>query len=461
MSRILLGGVALIALMGAAYAADLPAKAPAPMPAPVPNWDWNGFYLGVYYGNGLSQSHASTPGTPSAPGAGGTEEGGVDINNGSWLGGGTIGYNWQFAPAWLVGLEGDVGYFGGKRLSAEWDDDPLNDGEKNSWFATVRGRVGYVTGPALLYVTGGAGWVHVTDTFGGGGAGTLAPFASSATVSGGVVGAGIEVKLSRNWTTKTEYLYMDGRNHSFGSTSESFAGTPTTFSHDFQVIKTGLNYRFDGAWDPLPFFNGTMQPTTHNWNGFYAGGNLGIGSSAVQVSGLPNSVTGNADINGLGFAGGGQVGYNYMLYNKYLIGVEGDFGALLMRHTVSDWFDTFDVFTEDTSWYSTLRARVGTTTGPALLYVTGGAAWVHLRDGIAAGPGNTGPGDVTSATQAGWSFGGGTEIALDAHWSARIENIYMNVGNRTHNDTFNPGAFFGKFQERFNVVRAGLSYQFN
>ncbi len=455
MTRILLGGVALIALIGTAGAADIapkyPVKAPPP---PAPSYDWNGFYLGGYYGNSLNQATATTPGTP----AGGTTEGKVDINSLGWSGGVTGGYNWQFAPAWLVGVEGDFGYFGGKRIFNEFDDPATAAGEKSSWYATARGRFGYVTGPSLLYVTAGGGWVHVTDTFGG--SAVLAPTASSKTVSGAAFGGGIETKLSRNWSEKTEYLYISSSNHNFGSTSLGVAGPPTTFNHSFQVIKTGLNYRFDGAWDGLPVINGTMLPNNHNWNGFYAGGNLGIGSSMVQVAGLPPSVEGNVDINGTGFAGGGQAGYNYMLWNKYLLGVEGDFGALDIHHSVGDWNDVpAELLTEKTSWYATARARVGTTTGPALLYITGGAAWVHVRDGFAATTPPF-PGDVSSKTMSGWTFGGGTEVALDQHWSARIESLYLRTGSRTHNDTI-PAPFFAKFEERFTVVRAGLNYQFN
>ncbi len=67
------------------------------------------------------------------------------------FGGGQIGYNWQglfgYSP-WVLGVEADfqgsgisdsIGY-GGDYLQTS-----LN------WFGTVRGRVGYSFGPALLY----------------------------------------------------------------------------------------------------------------------------------------------------------------------------------------------------------------------------------------------------------------------------------------------------------------------
>jgi outer membrane immunogenic protein len=461
MKSFLLSGAALIAALGVANAADLPAarypvKAP---PVAAPSWDWSGFYLGGYYGNTLNQSTATTP----VPSAAGSLSGTVNMNDGGWTGGGTAGANWQFAPSWLVGVEGDIGELGGKRLFGEWNDAVgVTAGTKDSWYATARARFGYVTGPALIYVTGGGGWVHATDTFGS----AAAPTQSTVTTSGAAIGGGIEVKLSRNWSTKTEYLYIDGGTRTFASNPFGVAGTPTTFSHNYQVIKTGLNYRFDGAGDGLPFFDASMMPSPHNWNGFYVGGNAGVGSSMIQTIGATPAFQGSNDINGVGFAGGGEIGYNYMIWQKYLLGVEADFNALSVKHTVTEFNDLNINFTEKTSWYSTIRGRVGTTTGPALLYITGGVAFVNFQDGVAptvppVGGFAAGTPNVTSKTSSGWTFGGGTEVALDTHWTAKLEALYMNAGSSTHATFTAPLNAPVKFNERFTVVRAGLNYSFN
>jgi len=444
-------------------ALKMPLKAPPAVLAPA--YDWNGFYLGGYYGAAWSQSSASTPNfaitTPVT--------GNVDINSTSFTAGITAGYNWQLSPTWLVGVEGDYGYLGGGQLFAEFDDPNVFVGEKNRWYATLRGRVGYVTGPSLIYLTGGVGFVRVTDTFGG--TAGVPPLSSSTTTTGGVIGAGIETKLSRNWSAKTEYLYVDGgSDHTFQSNPFGSL-TPASFTHSFQVIKTGLNYKFDGNWDGLPFFNGTMLASNHNWNGFYIGGNAGIGTSLTNVHSVSLSLTGNTDnyINGTGFAGGGEAGYNYLIWQKYLIGVEGDFGALAINHSVPDWNDQnppTDVitFSQKTDWYGTLRARIGTTTGPALLYLTGGVAWVHLQDGAAPSSGFA-SGSLSSKTGTGWTWGGGTEVALDQHWSAKLESLYVNSGTSTR-QTSGPANFggpipFADFKERFVIVRFGLNYAFN
>ena len=369
--------------------------------------------------------------------------------------GGTLGYNYQFAPHWLVGVEGEFGRLGLDRSFKEWDD-IIVAGSKASSYATIRGRVGYVTGPSLLYVTGGVAFVNITDSFGGTIPQGLPPTVNTTTKTGFTVGTGIETKLSRNWSATTEYQFLQAGSTNFASTVFGVPGVPTSFDHSYHLVKSGLNYKLDGNWDGVPFF-GTLLPSDHNWAGLYAGFNAGGGMSAIRAFNPGTNPGGETDPRGVGFAGGGQVGYNYLFMNRWLAGVEADIGKLGVNATVDDWFDTnFARFHVDTEWYATLRGRFGTSTGPALLYVTAGAAWVQLTDGFApTGFGVTG--DLNSRTAAGWTVGGGTEVALDARWSARLEVLYIDVGDRQHQVA--PAAFFADFKDHFMVVRGGLNYQ--
>jgi len=126
MNKILFGGAALFALIGAANAADMATKFPvkAPPLPPTPAYDWSGFYLGGDYGASLSQSNGSTP-----TGLGNSELGSVDINSTSSTAGVAAGHNLQLSPSWLVGVEGDFGYLGGGQLFLEYDDN-IDAGDK-------------------------------------------------------------------------------------------------------------------------------------------------------------------------------------------------------------------------------------------------------------------------------------------------------------------------------------------
>src|SRR5229473_6404444 len=103
MKHLLLGSVALLVTISAAGAADIPLKMPVKA-APVVAYDWTGFYIGGYYGSSVGESRGRTdpPGNPA-----GTRQGQFNVNDIGLAIGGTVGYNWQFAPSWLVGLEGD------------------------------------------------------------------------------------------------------------------------------------------------------------------------------------------------------------------------------------------------------------------------------------------------------------------------------------------------------------------
>jgi outer membrane immunogenic protein len=444
MKNLLLGSVALIVYAGAANAADLPRMPLKAAPAPVVAYDWNGFYIGGYFGDAINESKTRTS----------TSSGVNSLNQKGFTAGGAVGYNWQFAPSWLIGFEGDIGYLSLNRTNIEWNNNVLV-GVKADWYATARARLGYVTGPSLLYVTGGAAFVHIRDTFGGD-LFTVGPTTNTTTKTGWTVGGGIETKLSRAWTAKTEYLFIDAGDTSFGSNPAAVAGVPTTFTHNFHVIKTGLNYKIGEPFlDGLPLFGTSTQlPSDHRWGGFYAGVNMGGGISNIRTIGgnLLVPAGSEQDVNGNGFAGGGQVGYNLMFGPKYFAGLEGDIGYLGISGSRADWFDPTNTFGTKTNWYGTARVRAGSSTGPALLYITAGGAWVNLTDTFTSG----GLASASSRTAGGWTVGGGMEVALDARWSARIESLYMDVGHRN----LGVGTANSDFKDRFTVVRAGVSYAF-
>jgi outer membrane immunogenic protein len=256
-------------LAGSALAADLPSKK-APLPVEPPPPTWSGFYAGVnaggawLSGNGATNylpysdpryALASTPpgggGAPNLfflPGGGSTPNG----NQGGFIGGGQIGYNYQFGPNVLVGVETD---FQGASISADAQSNfagfypspfkpgggflaPLLSSSGGnvglSWLGTVRGRVGYIVAPTLL-VYGTAGFAY----------GGVNTFNSNSTRVGWTAGGGVEWQIlpGGNWTAKIEYLYAN-------LTADGGAGGGGWASNyqrtlGANVVRVGLNYRFD------------------------------------------------------------------------------------------------------------------------------------------------------------------------------------------------------------------------
>src|SRR5689334_22277293 len=102
MKKILLSSVALLSLTAGAMAADLPSRrAPAPIVAAVPVFTWTGFYVGVNAGVGFNN------GNDNDIVFGGTTIFGDSNDDASFVGGGQVGYNYQFG-SFVVGVEGDL-----------------------------------------------------------------------------------------------------------------------------------------------------------------------------------------------------------------------------------------------------------------------------------------------------------------------------------------------------------------
>ena len=217
MKRLAYAALALLALSGAAWSADLPPgpyyKAPAYLP---PVYNWTGFYIGANGGGGFGYSKWDT--TSSFNPTGGVV-------------GGTLGYNYQIGAA-VLGVEGDIDWAG---LSGSTTGGcPAGCKTSNSWLSTIRGRLGYAADRFMPYITGGGAFGNIqASTPGLGGAST--------TNAGWTVGAGLEFAVAPRWTLKAEYLYVDLGKFNCGVG----CGAPVdNVSFSTNLIRGGFNYRF-------------------------------------------------------------------------------------------------------------------------------------------------------------------------------------------------------------------------
>jgi len=240
----------LMASLGSqAEAADVPVGALAPiyLKAPVASPpSWTGFYVGGDIGGKWIDPEWSATSLRDPPGV--TCPGGVGLPIDST--GNTnfdplalrfgifAGVNWQIAPTWIVGIEGDYGYshttfthsglpgctigcLGGFVFppggTAGGDQASVSPG----WDASLRARLGYLVTPTLLvYGTGGIAWQGIEAT------GSCGPYVTSfycigppqpdpssvtksAILTGWTVGAGAEWRFSPHWTLRGEYRFSD------------------------------------------------------------------------------------------------------------------------------------------------------------------------------------------------------------------------------------------------------------
>ncbi|WP_084805445.1 outer membrane beta-barrel protein [Bradyrhizobium sp. NAS80.1] len=203
--------------------------------------NWTGWYVGVNAGASLSQVNAFSPNLPGPD----VVVGELDIAHLGATGGVQAGFNWQASPSWVAGLEADFGHLGIERTVQQWNDQGDALEVKADWYGTIRGRLGYTTGPSLLYVTGGAAFVNVKNTFSSFDdfSRSSVPVESSKTATGWTLGGGIETMLGGNWSAKAEYLYIDAGD-AFVNGARFFE--KVSFENRFHIYRAGLNYKLGG-----------------------------------------------------------------------------------------------------------------------------------------------------------------------------------------------------------------------
>ena len=350
MKKLFLSAIAIASFMSAsAFAADFPSIKSAPV---APTLLWTGFYAGMNagYAFGLTDgarnygwanpnsftafdvtvspnSATSFALASSYPGRG--------IYQGGFIGGGQVGYNYQYGQKIVFGFEADMqgagirgtgnanGYapFTNNSIAANGF---INNNIVQAgidWLGTARGRIGYLITPTFqLYGTGGLAYgsaflnTRTNSAYGGDGSlnfpvgaissswslfGSDTSYASkSQLLVGYTAGAGGEWMFMPNWSIKAEALYynlgtqnVSNYLYSYGDAGYSSllptfsAGSTTQARYDGVIGRAGVNYHFN--WNApaegataiatgLPSLKSLAASTlAPSWTGLYAGLNAG------------------------------------------------------------------------------------------------------------------------------------------------------------------------------------------
>ena len=267
MRKLVLSTVALIGLVGAAAAADLPARSPLPAFAPVPAFTWTGFYVGAHAGYLWNDSDAKLVAVDGQFLPRDVELGTVprklSVEQDGVLGGVQAGYNMQ-SGMFVLGVEADVSWTDAESdatFSAPdrllFNGTPLQGAITNTvsrteleWLATFRARAGVAVDRALFFVTGGAAVGEMNNRFSINipDFGYFSPvWSRSGTEWGWTVGAGVEYAVTNNISIKAEYLYYDLEDHKIhGTDGPPFVGESIDykFKNDGNIVRGGLNVRF-------------------------------------------------------------------------------------------------------------------------------------------------------------------------------------------------------------------------
>src|ERR1041385_4533048 len=139
MKKLLLSAAALTVLAAPAMAADMPARTYTKAPAytgPAVIYNWTGFYIGGHVGGAFSGDNS------------------LQSSDGRFLGGVQGGFDYQFAPNWVGGIEAQYSWMNRNNTGIAFPAGTVITSREDQ-LGSVTGRFGYTWGPALLYAKGG------------------------------------------------------------------------------------------------------------------------------------------------------------------------------------------------------------------------------------------------------------------------------------------------------------------
>ncbi len=212
----------------ASFAADLPARTYTKAPVyAAPVYNWTGIYVGAHLGAAFGGDNGFATTIPGLTGSN---------RDAAFLGGGQLGADYQFAPNWLVGIEGQISGLSNSDRTFSNGVDSFRD--RSDWLASVTGRLGYTWGPGLIYAKGG---VAFRDDNGLAATVGFLPAVTDRNSTGYTVGGGFEYMFAPAWSAKVEYQY-----YNFDTTNVAVPAVGAlSYKDDLHTVKVGVNYHFN------------------------------------------------------------------------------------------------------------------------------------------------------------------------------------------------------------------------
>jgi outer membrane immunogenic protein len=238
MKKFAFAAAALILGTVSASAADMAARPYTKAPAAIASvYSWTGFYIGADVGYGWGRS------TGTGTNAAGFFPTPYSIDPSGVIGGGFVGYNWQFNNV-VLGIEADwqasdlnsSGNFANSIGTLYNIRTSVND------YGSVRGRLGFAFDRWMVFGT--AGWAFGSWDTSYGFTGAPGPFVTMnvQTTDGWTAGAGVEYAFTNNFLGRVEYRYTDLGRASFVNlaTNSAELGNRVTIND----VRVGIAYKF-------------------------------------------------------------------------------------------------------------------------------------------------------------------------------------------------------------------------
>lgn len=182
----------------------------------------------------------------------------------------------------------------------------------------------------------------------------------------------------------------------------------------------------------------------YDWSGPYIGLQAAYGFGETEMYNTSDT-SGEFDYDGGLF--GAAVGWNHQA-GSFVFGVEGDLAWSNIEGSSTP--DPCDLggCNIDLNWLGTARLRAGYAFDNALIFAAGGLAAgeveVDINDGFSGG----------TETLVGWTIGAGAEFALSEALTAKLEYLYVDLGDMQTESAIITDA------SATHIIRAGVNWHF-
>jgi opacity protein-like surface antigen len=205
----------------------------------------------------------------------------------------------------------------------------------------------------------------------------------------------------------------------------------------------------------------------YDWTGFYIGGHVDDTRSHVSGS-ATNTATGTASAppgsNTNVWRGGIQLGFDYMLPSRVVLGVAADVssgGSKVITTSAASGTSASQTTVFDSE---SVRGRLGYAFDNVLIYGTGGWAWSNnqsVRTQLTGAFNNAtaGTDEAVNFYLGGWTAGGGVAVAFAQNWNVFAEYRHTSFAPSTMTLPFSLMSI--RSTTEVDAVELGVNYKFN